>query len=157
MEFRQIIRNLVLSETDRFVLAVGKLQLFPKEIVSAYVYKNMPQHAHLEFTTQFTLDPITINIDGFDVAWLQELFLDTEKMQLNIGHFALDTKLVELGLGKKLLHAVKEVAKEELGISQILFKERSANPKYPGFFTEIIGAKEVAAFPVGTDWLWEFS
>ncbi|MAD53156.1 MULTISPECIES: hypothetical protein [unclassified Idiomarina] len=159
MDIRTTLRSLILSEKDRFAIVVNKLLLFPEDIIANHISSDMPRYPYIAHTKKFSLEDITINLDGFDVAWIQSIVYDTVNNQLEIGHFALNRKLEGIGIGKRLAFALKNVVNEELFVTQILFKERSTNPRYPTFFENVLGATKVPAFPdgAGNDWHWNFA
>ena len=157
MEVLTVLRNILLSESDRLAIAVSKLSVITEEVIANYIKADMPRYPYVAHTTKFSLPDITINIDGFDVAWIESIVIVPKESQLEIGHFALDKKLVGLGIGKRLAFALQKVAREQLAITQILFKERSENSKYPPFFEKTLGATKVPGFPTGDNWLWNFA
>jgi hypothetical protein len=156
MEFRSIVKKMLLNESELFLLAAAKLQFNTDEAISNYIYKNMRMSHYIESETKFCLHDVTIIVDGFHLVWFESLLMDTEIGQLSIGHFALDSKLVGCGLGKKILLSLRGRLQKEFGITQILFNERAIKPYHPKFFVEKIGAKEVKSFPAGRGWLWVF-
>lgn len=157
MEIRTVLRNMLLSESDRLAISVNKLSVLTEELIANYIEADMPMYQYMAHTTKFSLPDITINIDGFDVAWIESIVIDPKESQLEIGHFALDKRLVGLGIGKRLAFALQKVAREQLEVTQILFKERSENSKYPPFFEKTLRATKVPGFPTGDNWLWNFA
>lgn len=102
------------------------------------------------------LSDIYVGYNGFTFGWIQDLVVYPELQTAWVGHIATDSVLTNRGIGTRLVYALGACLKNEFGVKEIHFKERSTKvASYKYFFEQRLHAECVDDRHGKEFWIWQ--
>lgn len=102
------------------------------------------------------LSDICVHYNGITFGWIQEVIVYPELQTAYVGHIATDIAFMNRGLGKRLAYTLGACLRNEFGVEEIHFKERSTKIiLYKAFFEQKLHAECVNDRHGKEFWIWK--
>jgi hypothetical protein len=102
------------------------------------------------------LSDICVHYNGVTFGWIQEMIIYPELQTAHVGHIATDIAFMNQGLGKRLAYTLGACFRNEFGVEEIHFKERSTKIiLYKAFFEQKLHAECVNDRHGKAFWIWK--
>jgi hypothetical protein len=157
-KLRDFLRNQLLDRDEKHLLAFGKAVLLTDEYIIGMQEQEISKYPTVEndIKNEFVITDFMVMVDGFRFGWIQHITINVGENTAEVGHFAVDKKIVGTGFGKRMAVAFGHKIQMLYGVNKVIFWERSDNPIYPRFFEKTLEAQKIKLNEPGREkWLWE--
>lgn len=87
------------------------------------------------------------------LGYIQEVSVDMHRRTATVGHFAVGKNFSGMGLAKRMAQGFAKMLRDDFGIIEIVFDERSRKVKYEAFFEHVLRAERIRTRP-NDKWRW---
>lgn len=155
--FKRKARAFSVSPNEEFLMALGRSYLSPStnfvgELGASLELTKMLCHETDDF---WTLPRLEWRAGAVILGYIQEITVDMHQKTATVGHFAVASDYTGMGFSKRMAHGFAKLLKENYGVTEIIFDERSRKAEYEVFFEHILRAVRVGTAPKHTwRWVW---
>lgn len=89
------------------------------------------------------------------LGYIQDVAIDMHRKTATVGHIAVEKNFSGMGLAKRMVQGFAKMLRDDFGITEIIFDERSRKAEYEVFFEHVLRADRIGTKPNET-WRWKW-